>query len=115
MGGYWLIAQNVVSEDEGLLNGWLDEHYPPYRNAVDKEYISKCAIVASLMRKVITGLQLDEACNLTIEFEMDGRLILPSNADIVDWQWCLNESGSSPYRDYLVACFCKGEIAINTE
>ena len=115
LGGYWLIAQNVISEDEGLLNQWLYEHYTPFRNTVDKEYISKCAMVASLMRKEVTGLKLDEAYNLTIEFEKESKLIIPSNVEIVDWQWCLNESGNSPYQDYLVACFWKGKIEINTE
>lgn len=65
------------------------------------------------MRKVVTGLKLDDAYNLTIEFEGNSKLIIPTNVKIVDWQWCLNKSGSDPYSDYLVACFWKGEIEIN--
>jgi hypothetical protein len=114
-GGYWLIAHDVISEDESLLNQWLYDNYLSSQNAVDKERISKCAIIAAHMGKVVTGVQLDEAYNLTIEFEKDSKLVIPTNVDIVDWQWCLNESGNIPYSDYLVACFWKGEIEVNTE
>jgi len=112
---YWLIAQNVISEDETLLNQWLYQHYPLSRNAVDKEHISKCAILAAHMRKEVTSLKLDEACSLTIEFENGSKLIIPTDVEAVDWQWCLNKSGKDPYRDYLVACFWKGKIEINEE
>jgi hypothetical protein len=114
-GGYWLIAQDVISADEHLLNQWLHEHNPPSQNAVDKEYVSKCAIVAAHLRKEVTGLQLDDDCNLTIEFEHDGKLLIPTDVKIVDWQWCLNESGSDPYSDYLVACFWQGKIVMNED
>ncbi len=114
-GGYWLIAQNIISEDEGLLNQWLFKEYTPAQNAIDKEYMSKCAILASHLQKEVTGLKLDESYTLTIEFEKDRKLLIPTNATIVDWQWCLNLSGSNPYYDYLVACFQEGEIQIKDE
>lgn len=115
LGGYWLIAQNVISEDEALLNQWLYENYPPAQNAVDKEYVSKCAIIAAHMRKEVMDLKLDEAYSLTIEFENDSKLIIPTNVKVVDWQWCLNKSVKDPHRDYLIACFWKGEIEIKEE
>jgi hypothetical protein len=111
--GYWLMAHNIISEDESLLNQWMYEQYPSAKNAIDKEYISKCAILAAHREKEVTGLRLDKVCNLTLEFEEDSKIILPTNEEMVDWQWCLNQSGSNPYRDYLVACFWKGEILIN--
>jgi hypothetical protein len=61
-------------------------------------------------------VQLDNDYNLTIEFRGDSKLVIPTNIQIVDWQWSLNESGMDPYRgDYLVACFWKGEIEIKED
>ncbi|MFD1466945.1 hypothetical protein ACFQ48_01815 [Hymenobacter caeli] len=111
--GYWLMAQEIFSKDETLFNMWLQNDYHLYDSTVDKEDISKSAIVASILRREITDLKLDELCNLTLEFEGGAELVLLTSAAIVDWQWCLNKTGSIPYSDYLVACFWEGEIAVN--
>lgn len=115
LGGYWLKAQNIISNDEGLLNKWLEKNYPSFQNTVDKDYISKCTILAAHLRKLVTEVQLDQSYNLTIEFEDDSSLLIPTDTDIVDWQWCLNMSAQGPYSDYLIACFWEGEIQINEE
>lgn len=86
IGSYALVAQDIVSEDEMMLNKWLKYNYPPYQKSIDQEYISKSAIVAAHMRKEILGLQLDQLCNLTLEFEGDSKLIIPATLDVVDWQ-----------------------------
>lgn len=107
---YWLVAQNITSNDEIQLNHWLSNNYPLYHTTVEKENIAKCGIIAANMRRLVTGVYLDEVYNLTIEFENGGKLVLPVTEDIIDWQWCLNETGRDPYTDYIVACFSKGEI-----
>ncbi|MFD2721067.1 hypothetical protein ACFST9_20275 [Hymenobacter monticola] len=112
-GDYYLCAQNVLSPDEEVLNGWLCAHYRSFETAVDKDSVAKSTIVAAHMRKEVTSVMLDRACNLTIYFENDSELVIPSNEDIVDWQWCLNETGKDPYLDYLVACFWEDEITVN--
>lgn len=111
--GYWLVAQDVLSEDENFLNKLLEENYSYFNNTTDKEYISKSAIVTAAMRREIVNVELDSICNLEIEFDNKLKLIVPADTDSVDWQWCLNETGADPYRDYLVACFWKSEIQIN--
>jgi len=112
-GDYYLSAQDINSPDEEQLNSWFRSNYASFQNAVDKENVSKSAIVAAHLRKTTNSVELDEAYNLTIHFEDDGPLHLSTNVDIVDWQWCLNQTGADPYRDYLVACFWEGEISIN--
>lgn len=107
-GYYRLIAQDLISEDENLLNEWLQKNYPSFQNTIDREYISKCAIVAAHMRKLITGVQLDKSYRLTIDFDDDTSLIIPTSTPIVDWQWCLNTSGMDSYSDYIIACFGEG-------
>jgi hypothetical protein len=112
-GDCFLSVQNLVSPDEGILNEWLCANYASFQTAVDKEFIAKSTVVTAHMRKEVTSVTLDAAYNLTIHFENDSIIVIPTNEDIVDWQWCLNETGQDPYMDYLVACFWEGEIAIN--
>ena len=114
-GDCWLSAHNLISLDESLLNEWLLGNYPPLQKAIDQECISKCVVVAALMRKEVVSVDLDDSCNLTINFEDNGKLILPTDADIVDWQWSLSEGGNDPYMSYIVACFGEGQISIKEE
>ncbi len=114
-GNCWISAHNLISSDESLLNDWLLANYLPFQKAIDREAISKCLIVAALMQKEVVRVALDEACNLTISFEGNGKLILPTDTAIVDWQWSLSEEGSDPYMSYLVACFGEGEISLSEE
>jgi hypothetical protein len=113
IGDYWLSAQEINSKYELSLNDWLQRNYDLYSSAVDKEIISKSSIVASVLRREITDVKLDESYALQLEFEDKAELVLSTKVEIVDWQWCLNRTGNDPYRDYLVACFREGEIAVN--
>ena len=113
IGEYWLVAQEITSKDEVVLNEWLQTNYSLFSSSVDKEHISKSAIVASLLRRKIVDVELSDAYALTIEFIEGASLSLSVETDIVDWQWCLNKTGNDPYQDYLVACFGEGEIAIS--
>jgi hypothetical protein len=113
VGDYWLSAQEINSKDELPLIGWLQSNYDLYNSAVDKENISKSTIVASVLRRKITDVKLDESYALTLEFEDKAELVLSTKVEIVDWQWYLSRTGNDPYIDYLVACFWEGEIAIN--
>jgi hypothetical protein len=113
IGEYWLIAQEVVSKNEAPLNEWLQNNYSLFNSTVDKEQISKSAVIASLLRREITDIKLDDVYNLVIEFEEGAELIVLTNTNIVDWQWFLNRSGNDPYKEYLVAYFGEGEIAVS--
>jgi hypothetical protein len=112
-GDYYLLAQSITSTDESQLNQFYEANYPPFDTGVDQEHISKATILTAHLRKTITAATLDEACNLTLHFENDSQLTIPTDADIVDWQWALNTSGNDPYLDCLVGCFWSGEISIN--
>jgi hypothetical protein len=112
-GDYYLSAQNLISPDEGMLNEWFITNYRSIETAVDKDSVVKSTIVAAHLRKEVTSVTLDKSFNLTIHFENDSELVIPTNEDIVDWQWCLNETSKDPYMDYLVAYFGEEEIAIN--
>ncbi|RAK70468.1 hypothetical protein DLM85_06440 [Hymenobacter edaphi] len=113
LGGYYLVAQEVVSEDEIQLNQWYQANYPPFADCVDKEFISKTTVMTAHRQRLITEVALDDAYNLTLSFDNNSKLTLSTDADIVDWQWTLNTSGNDPYMDCLVGCFWKGEIVIH--
>jgi hypothetical protein len=115
IGDYVLTIQDVISEDEAVFNQWMQRSYGSFHSSVDQANISKSAIIAAHMRKEITNLNLDELCNLTMTFVDDSTLLIPTDVDIVDWQWCLNKTGEDPYMDYIVACFWQGEISISKE
>lgn len=71
IGDYWLVAQNIISNDENFLNKVFKSNFRYFDSTVDKEYISKCAIVAAAMRREIINVELDELCTIEIKFNND--------------------------------------------
>jgi hypothetical protein len=110
--GFWLVAQNVSTADEIALNNFLLNDYQPAKEAIDKEDVSKTTVICSTLRKVITEVFLAVDSTLTLVFENGVTLNFPTNTDIVDWHWALNENGADPYRSYIVGCFSSGEVLI---
>jgi hypothetical protein len=111
---FWLIAQNVVSADEESLNNLLLNEYKPAKDAIDKENVSKSTVISSTMRKKITELSLAGDATLKLFFENGVTLLFPTNTDIVDWQWAINENGNDPYLDFIVGCFNQGKVKIGS-
>jgi hypothetical protein len=95
-GQYWLSCQNIISEEEFFLDKLISENYALANSTVDQEFIAKSVVVSSNMRRTVSKLSLDAKSNLKIEFESGNSITIPSNEDVVDWQWCINESGSDP-------------------
>ena len=52
--------------------------------------------------------------SLQLAFDNGVTLLFPTNTDIVDWQWAINEKGNDPYLDFIVGCFSSGEIQNGT-
>ena len=111
---FWLIAQNVISADEEALNHFLFKEYKPANEAIDKEDVSKSIILCSTLRKKILEVKLSEDSSLQLTFENGVILLFPTNTDIVDWQWALNENGNDPYLGCIVGCFSSGEVQIGS-
>ena len=109
---YWLIAHNVVSVDEECLNSLLLNEYQPAKDAIDKEDVSKSTIICSTLRKKVIGLSLADDAALELFFENGVTLLFPTNTDVADWQWAINEKGNDPYLGFLVGCFHQGEVQI---
>jgi hypothetical protein len=109
---FWLIAQNVISSDEEQLNERLCSRYYPAGEAIDKENIAKTAIISSTFRKNIVSVSLGADAALTLVFENGVTLQFPTNTEIVDWHWALNETGNSPYAGYIIGCFKLGVIEV---
>ena len=109
---FWLVAHNVVSTDEDILNNFLLSEYEPAKDAVDKEDVSKSTIICSTLRKKIVDLSLTDEAALTLGFENGVTLLFPTNTDVVDWQWAINDEGKDPYLGFIVGCFNQGEVQI---
>ena len=112
--GFWLIAHNVVSYDEENLNRLLLNEYKPVKEAIDKEDVSKSIILCSTLRKNIIDANLAADSTLQLEFKNGVSLLFPTNTDIVDWQWAINEKGNDPYLGCIVGCFSPGEVQIGS-
>ena len=109
---FWLIAQNVISSDEKQLNDLLCAKYQPANEAIDKEDIAKTVIIGSTLMKNITGVSLGSDSTLELVFENGVTLQFPTNTEIVDWHWAINEKGNSPYESFIVGCFSPGEVQV---
>ena len=110
--GFWLLAHDVTSSYEKNLNEYLIKNYKPTIEAIDKEDIAKSIIVSSCLRKNILSVSLGSDSSLTLGFENDIKITLPTNTDIVDWQWAINKNGGDPYQSFIVGCFNAGEVEV---
>ena len=110
--GFWLISQNVVASEENKLNSVLFSEYQPANEAIDKEDVAKTVVISSTLRKKITGVSLSADSTLELVFENGVRLSFPTNTEIVDWHWAINEEGNSPYESCIVGCFSPGEVQV---
>ena len=114
IGLYCLSAHSIEFQKEKIIYDFLKKNYKEFDYSVDQEDIPKATIMAANLRKPITRVNLDERKNLTIDFEKGSTLRILTNTSIVDWQWCFNKSGKSPYSEYEIACFWEGEILIKS-
>ncbi len=110
--GFRLIAHNVVSLDEDELNTQLLNGYKPASEAVDKEDVAKSIVLSSTLRKSITCVVLLPDSSLELTFENGVKLLLPTDTEVVDWQWALNENANDPYLGCIVGVFASGEAQL---
>jgi hypothetical protein len=110
--GFWLIAHNVVSSDEDEINKQLSTVYQPASEAVDKDDVAKSVVLSSTLRKCITGVALLSDSSLELTFDNGVKLIFPTNTEVVDWQWALNENANDPYLGCTVGVFASGEAQL---
>ena len=106
---FWLISQNVVSSDESILNKLVSD-YPPSHEAIDKEDIAKCTILAATLRKKVIEVSLNPDSSLDLGFENGVRLLFTTDTEIVDWQWAINENAQDPYHSLIVGVLNSGEV-----
>ena len=110
--GFWLIANNVASPDEDEINKQLTTIYQPASEAVDKEDVAKSIVLSSTLRKCINGVSLLPDSSLELTFENGVKLLFPTNTEVVDWQWALNENANDPYLGCIVGVFASGEAQL---
>ena len=109
--GFWLITQNVISSDERVLN-MLIAGYRPGIEAVDKESVAKNLILTTTLRKKITDVSISSDSWLELSFENGVKLHFPTDTEVVDWHWALNENGQDPYHDFIVGVLESGDVQL---
>ena len=107
----WLLAQEIRCLGERELGDILATHAPHLLSGVDPQNVPRVALLYSFTRHLVTACSVLEDGQLSIQFGVSRELILPSDTDIVDWQWCLSKSCADPYHaKSIVACIAKGAI-----
>ena len=112
---FYLIAQEITAPEEEKLNKLLLDNAPSFLDTVDKEDVAKLTIAKRNSRKEIKKISIKNDSSLVLTFDKERELCFTTSTDIVDWQWCINESGKTPYEDLIVACLFSGEIEINNK
>tara|TARA_B110000196_G_scaffold56506_1_gene46765 strand:+ start:1513 stop:1944 length:432 start_codon:yes stop_codon:yes gene_type:complete len=110
--GFWLISQNIVSADENALNDKLLNEYQPASEAIDKEDIAKSIVLSATLRKTISKVDLMPDSSLELTFDNGVKLLVPTNTEIIDWQWAINENSHDPYIDFIVGVFESDEAQL---
>lgn len=113
--GHWLVAQEIKSSFDSELRSLLSGSSQPILDAVDPEDIPTAVAVLRNRRREITDVTLEADGALHLSFDQNWKLCLSTDTDIVDWHWCVNETGGSPYSNLLVACFEPGSVQIGTD
>ncbi|GAA6137043.1 hypothetical protein NBRC116583_07900 [Arenicella sp. 4NH20-0111] len=109
---YVLLAQNLASPVEALLNELYQKNFPVVSKTADKGDVAKSTIMSCCLRQKIRDIKLDTKKNLEINYENDISITCPTDMDMVDWQWSFTRDGKCPYttNTLLIGCLWQGEI-----
>jgi hypothetical protein len=90
-GGYHIVTQNVILEDEDALGQLANNTFSWFKKSVDKENIGKCAIVTACMRREVIGVEINKSCDLVVKFHDGLKLTIPTDTSIVDLAMVLEQ------------------------
>lgn len=108
--GFILSSHELLCPDEGILGEAFAEGHPMVKGAWEPKHITKSAILAACLKKVVTDVKLLDDASLVLKFENGMELMLPTDTPVVDWHWAVTEDGRDPYLGCMFACFGPGEI-----
>lgn len=110
--GYLVAFQRMSSAKEEAINQALRRTDNVLFDCCDPEEISWAVILASVTRKKIIAATVDGKAALSLIFEGGVEIIIRTDADIVDWQWCITRNAPNPYTEEAeLACLWKSEIS----
>lgn len=109
----WLLAHEVSCAGEERFNELLARAEPDVLSGVDPDDAVKSLLLVSYMRRPVTACRLDHDGRLILEFGERRTLSVPTDVDIVDWQWCLSPSAANPYAEpFVIACIAAGVLEV---
>ena len=107
----WLLAHEVHSDETAALDKLLSKASPSVLDGIDPELVSRAVVLASSFRRPIAKVEIDKDAELSLTFEGARHITIPTNVDIVDWQWSISKSNDIPYRvPFKIACLAPGVI-----
>jgi len=93
----WLLAHEVSCSQEKQLCAVLERHMPEMVTRIDSERVPQAALSFSFMMHPLTAAIVNKAGELRLEFGDTRAVIVRSDTEIVDWQWCISRTCSDPY------------------
>jgi len=111
-GDFWLNFHNIFSKEEKNIFENLKKIKPSLTDAIDYNDLPKMLIIMKHLRQPITNIILNPDNSLTLYF-LNRFFTISSQENIVDWQWCINNTKNNPYKDFDIACFDVENISIN--
>lgn len=104
--------QSMSSDKETTINQVLKAADRGLFSCADPEDICWAVILAAVTRKTIVTAVVDDDARLTLTFEGGSAVVLETDADTVDWQWCISRKCPNPYMaEAELACFERSEIS----
>lgn len=82
---------------------------------VDRDDVPIAVAVLALRRKPVASVDVYDDATLRLHFAPGEALVIPTDTETVDWQWAISATDNDPYHSFRVACFRRGEIAIDVD
>ena len=109
----WLRCHEIKCEGEEAARGSLQLTGLGLDSCVEPGEPVQSLLLVACMRRPILGLVLERGGDLTLDFGSGRTVLLSSETEIVDWQWCLGPSTGDPYaQPGMLACFAPSTFVV---
>ena len=107
--GFYLLSNEIVTSDDHLVFDQL-RGYASDNNRLDTEDFARATVAVCLLRTEIVQIDITRQSELRLTFQSGQHIQCTTEAVVVDWYWCVNNDGRSPYEEFEVACFGPGDV-----
>ncbi len=112
----WLVTHELRIDAESDLQTLLESGSTALHYSVDPRDAVRSLLLASLMRRPVISVDITTDGALSLHFDEARSVTLPTDTDVVDWQWSLGGTPNNPYAaEALICCLWRGEVRVGAE